>query len=260
MGSLPSSPEKNGSGVSDFEDFNLKSIMKGKSPQHSQDLTAAVREKEIVSEQDRRISRRASIAPPQLDEEALNEILKKEVSENPALDNSVDNLVSEPADIDNDVLVNDSANSEIVAEPANYSLSENITIQDDAVNNCLETQNQTASSKEALLWAPVLASTESLPNTLPSHIQPENVVANHDIVSQLKKKATDFFKKEDDISIDAIIKNLLGHRGKKVQRRAIQIPKSQIEWVCRSCLEVLMNQPILLEITGPVNVCGKFFV
>jgi hypothetical protein len=263
MGSQPSIPEEKNTELSESQaaNLNLKSILKGKSPQHS-DLSAAVSETDIIPPHARRLSRRASIAPPQLDEAKVDEIIKEEVAENSALDDSDANLAvptnsSVSDSVGNNVVTSQNeteTEEQVVTNPEN-EISENVP-----VDNISETQTQEPlTSKEALLWAPVLASNETSPNTIPSNIQPIKVASNKHIVSQINKRVSGLFKKEENISVDTIIRNLLGHRGKKVQRRAVDIPRSHIEWVCRNCLEVVMNQPTLLEITGPVNVCGKSF-
>ena len=256
MGNQASSPEKTESrvaipGAVDANLSNIKSILKDTSTEKAL-FTAAVGENQ-VHQSPKRLSRRGSVAPPALDEGAIDLMISEagaltensEVGESNGSVSSIDKAHNEPI----------VTNSNLDAQKDPISTDSNTKIE-----NSLATQSpEAATSSEALLWAPVLTSNEIPSNNSSFIIDPVSKGKEDlDLVSKLKKKATTLFRKEDEgISLDGIIKNLLSHRGVKVQRRAVDIPKSHIEWVCRSCLEVVMSQPNLLEITGPVNVCGK---
>lgn len=314
MGSQPSIPENNESREAppvkiETTTSNIKSILKGKSNPNTE-LSAAVSGDNIAQDPTRRISRRASIAPPELDEEAINSLLDDNVvaedfvaanSHTKPSDAVIQNLTASDLNLEdtssNDIVGNgpfddfnysggnetlannslliDSKNNEAAANTtkkeynsANEAISKDSTdgsntgAMDISLNDSSASSTLDASAtRDALLWAPILTSSGNASNISSLNMQQQSKGKEDKyLISKIKRRATLIFRKdEEEISLDGIIKNLLSHRGAKVQRRAIDIPKSHIEWVCRTCLEVVMSQSSLLEINGPVNVCGKYY-
>jgi serine/threonine-protein phosphatase PP1 catalytic subunit len=54
--------------------------------------------------------------------------------------------------------------------------------------------------------------------------------------------------------LDGLIERLLEARNNRGKR--IQLVESEIRILCTKAKEVFLNQPILLELEAPINICG----
>ncbi|KAJ3296138.1 serine/threonine protein phosphatase Pzh1 [Borealophlyctis nickersoniae] len=61
---------------------------------------------------------------------------------------------------------------------------------------------------------------------------------------------------DDKHDIDDIITRLLDARNQKISSKSVCLKNSEIMWICQKAREVVMDQPILLELTAPVNIVG----
>jgi serine/threonine-protein phosphatase PP1 catalytic subunit len=61
--------------------------------------------------------------------------------------------------------------------------------------------------------------------------------------------------KEPPIDIDKIISKLLEVRGQR-PNKLVNLTEAEIRGLCNTCRDVLMTQPILLELGAPIKVCG----
>ena len=89
------------------------------------------------------------------------------------------------------------------------------------------------------------------------------------IFSRISRRASSIFSKTKDpvseapviddslFDLDEIIAKLLSSRGVKAQKKALEVTKGQIEYICRKCHEIVLAQPNLLELAAPVHVAGK---
>ncbi|KFY29168.1 hypothetical protein V491_00166 [Pseudogymnoascus sp. VKM F-3775] len=59
----------------------------------------------------------------------------------------------------------------------------------------------------------------------------------------------------NDIDIDCIIDRLLEVRGCQPGKQ-VQLLEAEIRWLCMKSREILISQPILLELEAPVKICG----
>ncbi|XP_022314315.2 serine/threonine-protein phosphatase alpha-2 isoform-like [Crassostrea virginica] len=57
-----------------------------------------------------------------------------------------------------------------------------------------------------------------------------------------------------DIDVDSIIEQLL--TAKDSSSKQVQLPETQIRQLCQLSREVFLEQPMLIEITAPVTICG----
>jgi len=57
--------------------------------------------------------------------------------------------------------------------------------------------------------------------------------------------------------LDGLIERLLETRNNRGKR--IQLVESEIRILCTKAKEVFLNQPILLELEAPINICGIIF-
>lgn len=57
--------------------------------------------------------------------------------------------------------------------------------------------------------------------------------------------------------LDGLIERLLEARNNRGKR--IQLVESEIRILCTKAKEVFLNQPILLELEAPINICGIIF-
>jgi serine/threonine-protein phosphatase PP1 catalytic subunit len=61
--------------------------------------------------------------------------------------------------------------------------------------------------------------------------------------------------KKGDGELDKIIDKLLSVRGCKPGKQ-INLTEGEVKYICNSVTEVLMAQPVLLELEAPMRVCG----
>ncbi|GFN13707.1 phosphoprotein phosphatase PP4 catalytic subunit [Aspergillus tubingensis] len=60
---------------------------------------------------------------------------------------------------------------------------------------------------------------------------------------------------EDNVNLDALIERLVAVRGSR-PGKPVEISEAEIEYLCRMAREIFLTQPILLELEGPIKVCG----
>lgn len=58
-----------------------------------------------------------------------------------------------------------------------------------------------------------------------------------------------------DPNLDSIISKLLDVRNSRPGRQ-VNLLESEIRWLCVKAREIIMNQPMLLELETPLKVCG----
>lgn len=58
-------------------------------------------------------------------------------------------------------------------------------------------------------------------------------------------------------NVDEIIDALLSVRGARPGRQ-VNLTENQIRYLCTKTREILINQPVFLELEAPIKVCGKF--
>ena len=61
-----------------------------------------------------------------------------------------------------------------------------------------------------------------------------------------------------DIDVDAIIEKLLEVKGCKAGKQ-VNLSENEITGLCNKSREIFINQPILLQLEAPINICGKSF-
>ena len=61
---------------------------------------------------------------------------------------------------------------------------------------------------------------------------------------------------EKDIQLDSIIEKLLSVKGQK-QGKLVNLTEQEIKYLVSQAREVVMSQPILLELEAPIRICGK---
>lgn len=62
----------------------------------------------------------------------------------------------------------------------------------------------------------------------------------------------------DGTVLDELIARLLEGRRNRAGRR-VQMTEAEIKQLCLVSKEIFLQQPILLELEAPINVCGTFF-
>mmetsp|Transcript_43196 Transcript_43196/g.122172 ORF Transcript_43196/g.122172 Transcript_43196/m.122172 type:complete len:337 (+) Transcript_43196:160-1170(+) len=70
----------------------------------------------------------------------------------------------------------------------------------------------------------------------------------------LKKQRTD--ESAADIDIDSILAKLLGVRTRHPSGQIVQLPEQTVSFLCHAACEVFMEQPMLIEVEAPINLCG----
>ena len=60
-----------------------------------------------------------------------------------------------------------------------------------------------------------------------------------------------------EFDIDSIIDKLLSVRGSRPGKQ-VTLTEGEIRWLCIRSRDVLMSQPILLELEAPIKICGKW--
>lgn len=60
-----------------------------------------------------------------------------------------------------------------------------------------------------------------------------------------------------EFDLDNIISRLLEVRGSKPGKQ-VQLHESEIRTLCTKAREILLSQPILLELEAPIKICGNF--
>lgn len=58
------------------------------------------------------------------------------------------------------------------------------------------------------------------------------------------------------VAVDRIIEKLLEVRGCKPGKQ-VNLTEAEIKGLCDKAREILISQPILLELEAPIKVCGK---
>ncbi|RKO92049.1 serine/threonine-protein phosphatase PP1-gamma catalytic subunit [Blyttiomyces helicus] len=58
-----------------------------------------------------------------------------------------------------------------------------------------------------------------------------------------------------DVDVDSVIKRLLEVRGSRPGKQ-VQLAEHEIRFLCLESREILLNQPVLLELTAPLKICG----
>jgi len=43
------------------------------------------------------------------------------------------------------------------------------------------------------------------------------------------------------------------------QNKLVNLTESEIKWLCVKAKDVMINQPVFLELTSPIIVCGKLY-
>lgn len=61
---------------------------------------------------------------------------------------------------------------------------------------------------------------------------------------------------ENNENVDEIIDALLSVRGARPGRQ-VNLSENQIRYLCTKTREILINQPVFLELEAPIKVCGK---
>jgi len=59
-----------------------------------------------------------------------------------------------------------------------------------------------------------------------------------------------------EINIDTIIEKLLSVRGSKPGKQ-VNLTETEIRGLCLKSREIFFQQPILLELSAPLKICGK---
>ncbi len=62
-----------------------------------------------------------------------------------------------------------------------------------------------------------------------------------------------------DIDVDLIIEKLLSVRGSK-PGKLVSLTENEIRGLCLKGRDILISQPILLEIEAPLKICGKSLI
>ena len=59
----------------------------------------------------------------------------------------------------------------------------------------------------------------------------------------------------NDVSVDRIIEKLLDVRGCKPGKQ-VNLTEAEIKLICTKAKDILLSQPILLELEAPIKICG----
>ena len=59
----------------------------------------------------------------------------------------------------------------------------------------------------------------------------------------------------ESYDVDNIIDQLLSVRGARPGRQ-VNLTESEVKWLCVKGREVLIGQPVLLELEAPIKICG----
>ena len=62
-------------------------------------------------------------------------------------------------------------------------------------------------------------------------------------------------KKKKEFNIDEIINKLLQAKSYKVNQE-VPLIEAEIRWLILKTTEILMNQPVFIELDSPLNICG----
>lgn len=62
---------------------------------------------------------------------------------------------------------------------------------------------------------------------------------------------------DNNENVDEIIDALLSVRGARPGRQ-VNLTENQIRYLCTKTREILINQPVFLELEAPIKVCGKY--
>ena len=65
-------------------------------------------------------------------------------------------------------------------------------------------------------------------------------------------------KASSDVELNKIIEKLLSVRSQKVQK-GVNLTETEIKNIISKAIEVIMTQPMVLELEAPIKVCGKSF-
>ena len=65
-------------------------------------------------------------------------------------------------------------------------------------------------------------------------------------------------KASSDVELNKIIEKLLSVRSQKVQK-GVNLTETEIKNIISKAIEVIMTQPMVLELEAPIKVCGKLF-
>ncbi|ORY50751.1 putative serine/threonine protein phosphatase [Rhizoclosmatium globosum] len=60
---------------------------------------------------------------------------------------------------------------------------------------------------------------------------------------------------DQPFDVDTIINKLLSVRGLRPGNK-VQLPQSEVTWLCMTSKEIFMSQPCLLELEAPIQICG----
>jgi len=63
-------------------------------------------------------------------------------------------------------------------------------------------------------------------------------------------------KASSDVELNKIIEKLLSVRSQKVQK-GVNLTETEIKNIISKAIEVIMTQPMVLELEAPIKVCGK---
>ncbi len=61
-----------------------------------------------------------------------------------------------------------------------------------------------------------------------------------------------------ELDVDSIIAKLLEVKGNKTGKN-VQLTEAEIRGLCMKAKDILLSQPILLELEAPIKICGIFF-
>lgn len=59
---------------------------------------------------------------------------------------------------------------------------------------------------------------------------------------------------QNDVNLDSIIDRLLEVRGSRPGKQ-VQLLEAEIRYLCAKAREILMSQPVLLELEAPIKAC-----
>jgi len=61
------------------------------------------------------------------------------------------------------------------------------------------------------------------------------------------------------VNVDKIIEKLISVKGSKPGKK-INLFENEIEGLLKLAREILISQPVLLELEAPIKICGKHFL
>jgi len=70
----------------------------------------------------------------------------------------------------------------------------------------------------------------------------------------LKRRRTD--ESGAEVDIDAVLDKLLAVRKRHPAAQIVQLPPDTVTFLCNTARDVFMDQPMLLEVEAPLNLCG----